>query len=77
MPEDMIQSGSDMPSYLDGPAGKSYLQSSGFTFKRTEEEGKATAIQHFTPAANSDLIGRPLSAMADYSSAALADISVA
>jgi hypothetical protein len=76
MPEDIVISVSDSPSYLEGAGGKSYLQSSGYNFKRTEEEGKVTAIQNFTPVQNSDLIGRPMSALTNYSSAVLADTSV-
>lgn len=63
-------------SYLEGAVGKSYLQSRAHSYKRAEEEGRAIAIENFKPPPKSDLIGRPVSALADYSALTIVDTSV-
>jgi hypothetical protein len=67
MPDDELLAMSDEDSYLEGGAGKSYLQSQTHTYKRAEEEGKAVSIEYFKVPPNSDLIGRPISSLANYS----------
>jgi hypothetical protein len=77
MPEDSPLAFGNGDSYLESAMGKAYLQSRAYSYKRTEEEGKVTAIENFKPVPNSDLIGRPVSALTDYSVLQIAAISVA
>lgn len=76
MPEDKPFVVPSEDSYLEGAIGKSYLQSRADSYKRAEEEGKATAIEDFRSPPNSDLIGRPVSALANYSLLHVVDTSV-
>jgi hypothetical protein len=77
MPDDMpwMMPGAD-ETYFEGASGKSYLQSRAASYKRTEEEGKVAAIENFKLPPNSDLIGRPISVLADYSVLRIAAMSV-
>jgi hypothetical protein len=60
MPEDIIAHSPGGDSYLESSIGKAYLISSQFIkYQRSEQTGKAIAIEHFLPPENSDLIGRP------------------
>jgi len=77
MPEDLsLMFPSDNATYFEGASGKAYLQSRAASYKRTEEEGKATAIENFKLPPNSDLIGRPVSSLVDYSVLRISAISV-
>jgi hypothetical protein len=54
-------------SYLQGAAGKAFLHSRAASYKRAEEGEKVITIQKFVLPPNSDLIGRPVSSLANYS----------
>lgn len=62
-------------SYLQGPT-KTYVRSRAERFKRTEEEGEATAIEEFKPSDNSDLIGMPVTSLSNFTMFHLAMTSV-
>lgn len=66
MPEDMAMRVQSVPSYFEGAIGKSYLLSSSASFKRTENEGNAFVLESYTPTPNSDLIGKPISFLLNY-----------
>jgi hypothetical protein len=77
LPENTLLSVGSGVSYLEGLRGKAYLQSTGkYTYQRTEEEGRATAVEDYTAAPNSELIGQPVSTMAGYSTMVLSDAAV-
>jgi hypothetical protein len=57
----------DKTSYLEGPRGRFYLESNPHVpFRRAEEEGQVYAIQTFALAEDSNLIGSPISRVAEF-----------
>lgn len=76
MPHDVHIIADSEESYLQGAVGRTYLQSQSASYRRVEAEGAAISIQHFIPLPNSDLIGRPISALANYSLLHIVDRSV-
>ena len=73
MPTDLLMSFSNVnATYLEGPSGKAYLETSGkLHYQRTEEEGNVAIFQDYSLSSKSDLVGQPVSRMLDYKTLSL------